>query len=173
MNQHYLKRPMYMDAVDYAVLLKMHEISSRDIGQKELVDGENLEILKYFTHTGLKVTKDETPSCAAHVGYVINKAREELNDSTIEPALKSALARDYLKYGRRCVACKGSIGVLYMGYDQYHVGILDRDWLPNDSVVYLLGSNQDGKQGGVKPSVNVTAFKSERLLDCRWPKLIT
>ena len=112
-------------------------------------------ILEYHQATGLGATDDETPWCAAFVGWCLRMAMVE--------GTGRANARSYVNWGKRCDARLGGIAVLWRGQPngwQGHVGFLVGEESGN---LLILGGNQGD-------AVSIRSYPSDRLLGYRWPE---
>lgn len=134
------------------------KVATELIGQKE-VKGKlhNPIILRMWDRIRVGVTDDETPWCAAGVGYC-------LEESGIR-STRSGWALSYEKYGEACDPSLGAIaymkrynsaGKLIGGHVAFAVG------QSQDGSIMLLGFNQSD-------SVSVARFPKSRILGYRWP----
>jgi len=115
----------------------------------------NARILEYHEKTNLKATDDETPWCAAFVGWCLNEAR--IMGSNL------ANARSDTDWGQRSEARLGGIAVLWRGEPngwQGHVGFLVGE---GGGEIRLLGGNQ-------RDSVSIEPYAANRLIGYRWPR---
>lgn len=118
------------------------EIAEKEIGQHELVGGENSRIVEYHSTTTLKATEDEIPWCSSFVNWCMIKAGHK--------GTNSALAKSWLKWGQKLdrptLGCVCIIKKKIVEEDKstgsstgYHVAF----WLLQDAqYVHLLGGNQ-------------------------------
>lgn len=130
------------------------EVALAELGTAEIAgDRDNPRIVEYHQATTLKATDDETPWCAAFVGWC-------LGQGAVKPT-GSALARSYLPWGQSCAERYGAVAVLSRGTKplQGHVGFLV-DATP--TAVWLLAGNQGN-------AVSLSRFERTRLLGLRWP----
>ncbi|MCH9751073.1 MAG: TIGR02594 family protein [Alphaproteobacteria bacterium] len=138
------------------------DIAWGEEGVKEIV-GPNAEpsIISYFIESGRHdVTSDETPWCAAFVGYCLDKAGIP---SQIAPG-DALLARSYLRVGTRIDQPRpGSIAVLRRGTKEWqgHVGFVVGS---TSNTIALLGGNQSN-------SVKVSHYPRDDVIEYRWPTL--
>lgn len=133
-------------------------IALDELGQAEVPGpSTNPRIAEYLRSTSLgDAGGDETPWCAAFVGWCLEAAGQ--------PSTRSATALSYqgygtwIGYGAQPIPL-GAIAVLTRDGGG-HVGFyLDR----HAGQVYLLGGNQGDR-------VSVSAFPTTRVLSYRWPR---
>jgi len=125
------------------------------IGQREIKGPKhNPLILRMWDAIGAKIRDDETPWCAGYVGYCL--------DQCGLPNSRSAAARSYQKYGRKCEVQVGAIAVLSRPPSNWsgHVGIVVGK--TKDGGLLLNGGNQGD-------AVSIAKFDPKRVLDYRWP----
>lgn len=138
------------------------EVAMTQLGTKEIVGSTHeREVLKYYDEIGHSwVDDDETPWCAAFMNWVCMMSLVPMVEKS-----QRLRARGFLNWGmtvKREHAAQGDVVVLWRGSRnsaQGHVGILI-GWSPNGDEVFLLGGNQSNQ-------VNVSKYKSERILDIR------
>lgn len=134
-------------------------LARREIGTKEVPGAEDHpRILQYLRTCRLipALQHDETPWCAAFVGFVL-----ETSDIG---GTKSAAARSYLHWGEQlesprkgCVAVLTREGHPGSGHVGFYVGEV------GDKIM-LLGGNQHNK-------VCVQMYPKDRVISYRWPVL--
>jgi uncharacterized protein (TIGR02594 family) len=116
-------------------------------------DKDNPAIMQCFADVGVKALHDETAWCAAWLGSKLKRAGK--------PFLKSAWARDYLKYGHKLdEPVAGCIAVTDRGRGFGHTFFV-LSW--TDTTVTGVGGNQ-GDQ------VSVATFDRDKVLGWRWPE---
>jgi uncharacterized protein (TIGR02594 family) len=129
-------------------------IAYNEMGVSEVVGPEhNPKILEYASITTLKAPDDETPWCAAFVGWCLEKAGIV--------STRSAAARSYLKWGYEIKEPReGCIVVLARGKAPAgHVGFYVGETTEH---VCLLGGNQANQ-------VSEQMHTKRRILSYRWP----
>lgn len=136
-------------------------IARQEIGQQEVAGPEdNPRIVEYQRATTLRATDDETPWCAAFVGWCLERAGV--------PSTRSARARSYEEWGRpvsMTAPVPGCIAVFWRGSKdsgQGHVGFYVGGSVAAGSVD-VLGGNQSN-------SVKVSTYGTDKLLGFRWPE---
>jgi len=131
------------------------KIALEEYGNKGIPgSNSNTEILKYYKNTGFDwVQDDDIAWCTAFISWCLMKAKK--------PYIKSLLARDYLKYGKKTQEPKlGDIAVLWRitrNSIYGHVGFFIRK---DKNTVYLLGGNQNN-------SVTITPYPATQVLEYR------
>lgn len=127
-----------------------------DIGTYEVVgSNHNLKILNYFHSLGHKeITSDETPWCAAFIGYHLEKngvtSTKALNARSYE-TFGTAVALKDAKPGDICVFKRGSSS--WMGHVTFFLKY-------SNSVLYCIGGNQSD-------SVRVSSYSVNDLITIR------
>lgn len=131
-------------------------IAEGELGQAEIPGYDaNKRILEYFKSTWLHSSSDETPWCAAFVGWCLLSAGEK--------PTKSAAARSYASWGKSLKTPEfGCIVVLRRGGGtwQGHVGFYVGESTPE--TIRILGGNQGDK-------VSIQNFKKSDVIAYRWP----
>jgi uncharacterized protein (TIGR02594 family) len=134
------------------------EVAFRELlsGVREIPGSEhNPRILEYHRATELGASDDETPWCAAFVGWCLRMVFIQGSGR--------ANARSYTAWGDACKAVPGAVTVLWRGKPdgwQGHVGFLVGQ---ENGKVLLLGGNQGD-------AVSVRSYPSNRVLGYRWPE---
>lgn len=132
-------------------------IARREIGVKEAFGkADNSRIIEYLKATHIVPARqhDETPWCAAFVGWCLEK-------SGINPSRKAA-ARSYMTWGHELEKPQlGCVVVLTRGDNpkQGHVGFYIGE---QGSDILLLGGNQHN-------AVSIAPYARMRVLSYRWP----
>lgn len=123
------------------------------LGSKEIVGPKHNDVVVGFWRViGLKFTDDETPWCAGYVGAMLQHSGY--------PYLKSAWARDYLKYGVKLDAPAYGCIVVFERGSGGHVGFVVGKTA--NGMLMVLGGNQSN-------AVTIAAFDPKRVLGYRWP----
>ena len=131
-----------------------YEMAKGELGVKELPGWEhNARILEYHSMTGLGAKDDETSWCAAFVSWCIEKSGLK--------SMRSARARDYLKWGVACEPEEGCVVILSRGPNPFygHVGFFVK--FVGDFVLVLGGNQSD--------SVCFQHYRKDRVLGFRKP----
>ena len=151
---YFLKKNHIQTINDMTELLK---IAASQLGQKEIVgNDDNLEILKYWTETGiLPATHDEVAWCSAFVNWCCKKAGAAMSGK--------ANARSWTSTGKGTRNPKpGDVVVFWRGsVDSWkgHVGFF-LGFNSDASRVFCLGGNQGD-------SVSVQAYDAKKVLGFR------
>lgn len=123
-----------------------------EIGQAEVIDGENARIIEYHSATNLSAKEDEVPWCSSFVCWCLE--REGIKST------RSAWAKSYLTFGIKLqLPCEGAICVFQRGPKSGHVGFYvheDENW------IFVLGGNQDN-------TVRIKNYPKSALLAIRYP----
>lgn len=140
------------------------EIAQGEIGQREFrAKGKhNPRIIEYHDACDLHAQDDETPWCSSFVNWCMMQAGM--------PRTKSALARSWLKWGRRISEPElGCVVVMSRGSDPRfgHVGFGVR-W--DSGGIWVLGGNQTRRQGEEFDSVCVKKFPWSKVIEMRMPR---
>jgi uncharacterized protein (TIGR02594 family) len=119
------------------------EIAEGEIGQKEVVGGENARILEYHSTTTLHANEDEVPWCSSFVNWCLKQAGiEGTNNALAKSWMTWGIGIEIPTVGCICVIHKKSQTGLDMSTGSstgYHVAF----WLmEKDGRVHLLGGNQ-------------------------------
>lgn len=127
---------------------RLYEIAEGEIGVVEYTGSKHHpKIIQYFLSTSYHATTDETPWCAAFVGWVINQA-----------GLKGSGRADavsYLRWGKKLSQpVKGCVMVLEHPNGGHHVTFYSYE---KDGYYYGLGGNQAN-------AVNVSRWKKSELM---------
>jgi len=139
-------------------------IAEKELGQHEVIDGDNKRIVEYHASTSLKATKDEVPWCSSFVNWCIVQAGFK--------GTNSAAAKSWIKWGQELlmpeIGCVCIIRQRGKGADSatgsssgYHVAF----WISEgDGLIHLLGGNQSDQ-------VKISRFKmsSYEILGYRRP----
>lgn len=124
-----------------------------ELGQKEVVGGENPRIIEYHRATKLGAKEDEVPWCSAFVSWALERSGYL--------STRSALAKSYLQWGHTMDNPElGCIIVLQRGETGGHVGFYIGE---DEHGVFILGGNQGDK-------VSIAAYNKKNILGYRWPK---
>ena len=111
-----------------------YEIARREIGVKEVRDGENPRILEYHDCTDLNASEDEVPWCSAFMNWCQWHSGAEIT--------RSAAARSWLKWGNPLdKPVEGCVTILSRPPNPTsgHVAFFVRQ---QGDMVLLLGGNQ-------------------------------
>jgi len=127
-------------------------LARKEIGQKEIRNGENPRIIEYHASTSLKASEDEVPWCASFVCWCLEQAGVV--------STKSAWARHYLNWGVKLDKPKyGCVVIFSRGVNSGHVGF----WIDEGATsVTVLGGNQ-------ADSVCISKYSKGNILGYRWP----
>lgn len=137
-----------------------YRVACDELGTKEVPGQEHApRVLEYLatcskaeggTLGDWGASRDETPWCAAFVGWCLLQAG-------VEPT-RSAWAKSYADWGKECLPVRGAIAVLTRG-EGGHVAFVES--VGGDAVV-LLGGNQGN-------AVSVRSYPRRRVISYRWP----
>jgi uncharacterized protein (TIGR02594 family) len=134
---------------------KAYKFAQSKLGLKEIKGAEhNPQIIEMFAAVGHSwITDDETPWCAAFVGWCLKSVRI--------PHLNEVAARKYEKYGNETkTPAVGDIVVIWRGSPASwmgHVGFLHS---MDEKYIHILGGNQGNE-------VSVRRYERKRLLSFR------
>lgn len=129
------------------------KIAEKEIGVKEVANGDHPRIIEYHMTTSLKATNDSIPWCSSFVSFCLERAGVV--------STRSAWARSYLNWGVALDNPRmGCIVVFKRGIDSGHVAFFVSE--DQDSVL-VLGGNQSN-------SVCIAEYSKDSLLGYRWPK---
>jgi uncharacterized protein (TIGR02594 family) len=128
---------------------KLHAVAKGQLGQKEIYgDQDNPQIVQYFSATSYGKTHDETPWCAAFVGWCLKQIGEK--------GTNSAAAASYDHWGKKldkpiqgCIVCIEHLDEHGKKNGRRHVTTFDR-FDSEPGYVWLLGGNQGNKVCSVK-----------------------
>jgi len=132
-----------------------YEFAQKELGIKEIKNGDNPRIVEYHSTTTLHATNDETPWCSAFVNWCLKQAGQK--------GTGSAAARSFLTWGTAVPtpeAQEGDIVIMSRTSDptRGHVGFFS-GW-DGEEGFKLLGGNQ-------LDSVCVLSFARDRILSVR------
>ena len=131
-----------------------------ELGQKEIRGRRhNDRILEYLETTTLSdkwAGRDETPWCAAFIGWTLEKSGI--------PSIRSARARSYEHWGIELDEPKvGCLAVFYRNSRSSG----------NGHIGYFVGKNPNGSiricGGNQSDSVRISNYSTDKLLSYRWP----
>jgi len=132
------------------------KVAFAELGQKEIKGSlHNKRILEYQEMTGLDFGNDETPWCSIFANWVALQANV--------PMSNSAMAKSWLKVGRKTVAPKPGDVVVF--WRRSRTG-------PYGHVSFFIGYSKDGDDvlcigGNQNDEVNITSYPLTRVLQFR------
>ena len=116
------------------------KVAEKEIGTKEVMNGENPRIIEYHMVTTLKATTDEIAWCSSFACWCLEQAGIK--------STRSAWARHFMSWGETLNTPKPGCVVVFKRGDGGHVGFFISE--DKDSIL-VLGGNQNN-------SVNISEF---------------
>ena len=126
-------------------------IAQKEIGEHEIVGGENPRIIEYHNSCTLHAKEDEIAWCSAFVNWVMQQVGFK--------GTRSAWAQSWAEWGKEVEPVVGAIVVFRWDNGSGHVGFITA-WDDND--VEVLGGNQ-------ADSVCKTRFSWSHVISIRMP----
>lgn len=132
------------------------EMASAFLGVEEIPGPKNnKQILQFLQSISSNVSSEETPWCAAWVGYVL--ARCDIKGTN------SLMARSYERWGKKLDKfVPGCIVTRYRGEKSAGLGHVGFGIKQVDAMTYYLGGNQED-------SVNITPYSTSKNTSYVWP----
>lgn len=118
-----------------------------ELGEHEVVGGENSRIIMYDSFTTLKASVDETPWCAAFLCYVFSGGT------------RSAAADSYLVWGQHLERFIPGCVIVTKVQEGHHVTLGVKEE----------GAYFDGLGGNERDAVSIVPFHKANVLAYRWP----
>lgn len=130
-------------------------IAKKEIGIKEIMNGDNPRIVEYHSATTLAAVEDSVYWCASFVCWCLESAGIQ--------STKSAWAKSYLSWGYPMDKPETGCIVIFTRGTGGHVGFYTGE---DKEYIYVLGGNQ-GDQ------VNISPYSKANFLGYRWPYPLT